>query len=311
MLGRPHARAHPTRRSCRLNWQLHFGEAPRWASDVRFVLVDVEPSELDAGKAALTLRADAGAAAEALLAGLRDAASGAGPLLPGAEQSGWAAALAGKAGAAREKLAARLARTAFPLDYHTTLRVVRDEINRVPAPGPIVVAEGANTMDNARRAAAGLGRLPWSKGHWEGTTQDAAPGQSACRLGTCLELGGERARRAGGPKACALAPVLKPSGTPTMPSGRRYRQSLQLHLDRTTSQPRCLLPHHAACRVLLEPVVAPRSRLDAGTHGTMGVGLGYALAAAVVHPERGVVAVEGDSAFGFSGMECETICRWA
>ncbi|KAL4431652.1 hypothetical protein ABPG77_001494 [Micractinium sp. CCAP 211/92] len=196
----------------RLNWQLHFGEAPRWGPGVRFVLVDVEPSELDAGKTALVLRADAGATAEALLAGLRGAAGGSGPLLPGAEQSGWAAALAGKAGTAREKLAARLAKTAFPLDYHTTLRVVRDEINRRPAPGPIVVAEGANTMDNAR--------------------------------------------------------------------------------------------------VLLEPVSAPRSRLDAGTHGTMGVGLGYAIAAAVTHPERGVVAVEGDSAFGFSGMECETICRY-
>lgn len=71
----------------------------------------------------------------------------------------------------------------------------------------------------------------------------------------------------------------------------------------------CLAPCPAACRVLLEPVSAPRSRLDAGTHGTMGVGLGYAIAAAVTHPERGVVAVEGDSAFGFSGMECETICR--
>ena len=58
-------------------------------------------------------------------------------------------------------------------------------------------------------------------------------------------------------------------------------------------------------------MIAPRSRLDAGTWGTMGVGPGYAIAAATVHPERNVVAVEGDSAFGFSGMECETICRWA
>eukprot|EP00887_Chlorella_sp_A99_P002168 scaffold21.g2168.t1 len=63
-------------------------------------------------------------------------------------------------------------------------------------------------------------------------------------------------------------------------------------------------------RLMLEPVVAPRSRLDAGTWGTMGVGPGYALAAAVVHPGRQVVAVEGDSAFGFSGMEVETICRY-
>ncbi len=54
----------------------------------------------------------------------------------------------------------------------------------------------------------------------------------------------------------------------------------------------------------------PRHRLDAGTFGTMGVGLGFAIAAAVVHPEKKVVAVEGDSAFGFSGMEVEVACRY-
>ena len=42
----------------------------------------------------------------------------------------------------------------------------------------------------------------------------------------------------------------------------------------------------------------------------MGVGIGFALAAASVHPNRKVVAVEGDSAFGFSGMEVEVACRY-
>jgi oxalyl-CoA decarboxylase len=53
----------------------------------------------------------------------------------------------------------------------------------------------------------------------------------------------------------------------------------------------------------------PRRRLDTGTWGVMGIGMGYAIAAAV---ETGgpVVAIEGDSAFGFSGMEIETICRY-
>uniref|UniRef100_H0W7R0 2-hydroxyacyl-CoA lyase n=1 Tax=Cavia porcellus TaxID=10141 RepID=H0W7R0_CAVPO len=58
----------------------------------------------------------------------------------------------------------------------------------------------------------------------------------------------------------------------------------------------------------------PRHRLDAGTFGTMGVGLGFAIAAALVAKDRSpgqrVVCVEGDSAFGFSGMEMETICRY-
>nr|XP_031322399.1 2-hydroxyacyl-CoA lyase 1 isoform X2 [Camelus dromedarius] len=58
----------------------------------------------------------------------------------------------------------------------------------------------------------------------------------------------------------------------------------------------------------------PRHRLDAGTFGTMGVGLGFAIAAAIVAKDRSpgqrVICVEGDSAFGFSGMEVETICRY-
>lgn len=53
----------------------------------------------------------------------------------------------------------------------------------------------------------------------------------------------------------------------------------------------------------------PRHRLDSGTWGVMGVGMGYAIAAAV-ETGRPVVAVEGDSAFGFSGMELETIARY-
>src|ERR1700761_3203023 len=53
----------------------------------------------------------------------------------------------------------------------------------------------------------------------------------------------------------------------------------------------------------------PRKRLDVGTWGVMGIGMGQAIAASVEtgHP---VLAVEGDSAFGFSGMEVETICRY-
>ena len=56
-------------------------------------------------------------------------------------------------------------------------------------------------------------------------------------------------------------------------------------------------------------IYKPRKRLDVGTWGIMGIGMGAAIAAAVEtgHP---VLAVEGDSAFGFSGMEIETICRY-
>jgi oxalyl-CoA decarboxylase len=56
-------------------------------------------------------------------------------------------------------------------------------------------------------------------------------------------------------------------------------------------------------------IYKPRKRLDVGTWGVMGIGMGQAIAAAVEtgHP---VLAVEGDSAFGFCGMEVETICRY-
>ena len=53
----------------------------------------------------------------------------------------------------------------------------------------------------------------------------------------------------------------------------------------------------------------PRKRIDVGTWGIMGIGMGYAIAAAV-ETGKPVLAVEGDCAFGFSGMEIETICRY-
>jgi oxalyl-CoA decarboxylase len=56
-------------------------------------------------------------------------------------------------------------------------------------------------------------------------------------------------------------------------------------------------------------MAVPRKRLDSGTWGVMGIGMGYAIGAAVYSGDP-VVAIEGDSAFGFSGMEIETICRY-
>ncbi|MGI9483235.1 MAG: oxalyl-CoA decarboxylase [Hyphomicrobiales bacterium] len=53
----------------------------------------------------------------------------------------------------------------------------------------------------------------------------------------------------------------------------------------------------------------PRKRLDVGTWGVMGIGMGYSIAAAI-ETGKPVLAVEGDSAFGFSGMEIETVCRY-
>lgn len=55
---------------------------------------------------------------------------------------------------------------------------------------------------------------------------------------------------------------------------------------------------------------SPKMRLDAGTYGTMGIGFPYAIAAKALHPDKKVVMVIGDAAFGFSAMELETAQRY-
>ncbi|SCV04997.1 LANO_0G16226g1_1 [Lachancea nothofagi CBS 11611] len=58
------------------------------------------------------------------------------------------------------------------------------------------------------------------------------------------------------------------------------------------------------------PTEYPKQRLDAGTNATMGVGIGYAIAAKLANPSKSVLCIQGDSAFGFSGMELETASRY-
>ncbi len=54
---------------------------------------------------------------------------------------------------------------------------------------------------------------------------------------------------------------------------------------------------------------APGCWLDPGPFGCLGSGPGYALAAKLAHPERQVVLLLGDGAFGFAGMEFDTLAR--
>lgn len=58
------------------------------------------------------------------------------------------------------------------------------------------------------------------------------------------------------------------------------------------------------------PTSFPLRRLDAGTTATMGIGLGYAMASKLAFPELDTILIQGDSAFGFSGMEIETLVRF-
>jgi acetolactate synthase-1/2/3 large subunit len=57
------------------------------------------------------------------------------------------------------------------------------------------------------------------------------------------------------------------------------------------------------------PSYAPGCWLDPGPYGCLGSGPGYALAAKLAHPERQVVLILGDGAFGFAGMEYDTLAR--
>ena len=97
------------------------------------------------------------------------------------------------------------------------------------------------------------------------------------------------------------------------PRPMRFYNALRAVRDVLTDRPDVYLVNEGANALDITRNVIdmqrPRHRLDTGTWGVMGVGMGYAIAAAV---ETGapVVAIEGDSAFGFSGMELETICRY-
>jgi oxalyl-CoA decarboxylase len=97
------------------------------------------------------------------------------------------------------------------------------------------------------------------------------------------------------------------------PSPMNFHSALNVVRDIVKANPdACLVNEGANALDFTRSIVdmyQPRKRLDVGTWGVMGIGMGFAVAAAVVSGGP-VIAVEGDSAFGFSGMEVETICRY-
>jgi len=97
------------------------------------------------------------------------------------------------------------------------------------------------------------------------------------------------------------------------PSPMTFHSALNVVRDIVKANPDAILVNEGAnaldfTRSIVD-MYKPRKRIDVGTWGIMGVGMGYCVAAAVVGGQQ-VIAVEGDSAFGFSGMEVETICRY-
>jgi oxalyl-CoA decarboxylase len=185
----------------RLNWLLGHGRSPQWSKDCRFVQVDISAQEMDSNR---PIAAPVTGDIKSVVTQLVDA------LRPGqiAPSKAWLEQLEARKAHNIQKMAARLAADAVPMNFSGALRAIRDVLSEHP--GTFVVNEGANTLDFGRDILS---------------------------------------------------------------------------------------------------MFEPRHRLDSGTWGVMGVGMGYAIAAAV-ETGKTVVAVEGDSAFGFSGMELETICRY-
>ena len=97
------------------------------------------------------------------------------------------------------------------------------------------------------------------------------------------------------------------------PSPMSFHSALAVVRDIVKAHPDAMLVNEGAntldfARSIVD-MYEPRKRLDVGTWGIMGIGMGFAVAAAVT-TGKPVIAIEGDSAFGFSGMEVETICRY-
>jgi len=97
------------------------------------------------------------------------------------------------------------------------------------------------------------------------------------------------------------------------PTPMNFHSALNVVRDIVKANPDAMLVNEGAnaldfTRSIVD-MYKPRKRIDVGTWGIMGVGMGYCVAAAVVTKQQ-VIAIEGDSAFGFSGMEVETICRY-
>ncbi|KAL0461975.1 UNVERIFIED_CONTAM: 2-hydroxyacyl-CoA lyase [Sesamum latifolium] len=174
--------------AARLNWLLHFGEPPKWSKDVKFILVDICKEEIELRKPCLGIVGDAKDVVGMIHKEIKDDPFCLGRTHP------WVEAIKNKTKENVAKMEVQLVKDVVPFNFMTPMRIIRDAILAVGSPAPIVVSEGANTMD--------IGRA-----------------------------------------------------------------------------------------VLVQ--TEPRTRLDAGTWGTMGVGLGYCIAAAVASPDRLVVAVEG------------------
>src|SRR5258705_7939559 len=124
----------------RLNWLLGHGKPPQWSPKVRFVQVDISPTEIDSNRPiAAPVVADIGSAMSAFRAMLK----------PGQikVQSAWTKAIADRKQHNIERMAAQLNVNPNPMNFSSALRAIKDTLAKNK--GVYVVNEGANTLDFA------------------------------------------------------------------------------------------------------------------------------------------------------------------
>ncbi|MEO7009302.1 MAG: oxalyl-CoA decarboxylase, partial [Caldimonas sp.] len=127
----------------RLNWLLAHGKGKTWAEAKgakQFIQIDIAPTEIDSNVAiAAPLIGDIGSCVAALLAGI-----GTDWAKPPTE---WTGGIAERRTKNQAKMAATLAARPSPMNFHSALSVIRDQVKA--RPDAILVNEGANTLDFA------------------------------------------------------------------------------------------------------------------------------------------------------------------
>jgi 2-hydroxyacyl-CoA lyase 1 len=123
---------------------LHFGEPPKWSKDVNFILVDISEEEIELRKPHLGIVGDTKRVTEMINREIKDI-----PFYL-ARSHPWVEAITKKANDNVLKMEAQLAKDVVPFNFMTPLQIIRDAILAEGSPAPVVVSEGANTMDVGR-----------------------------------------------------------------------------------------------------------------------------------------------------------------
>ena len=154
-------------------------------------------------------------------------------------------------------------------------------------------AQRAQHVTPAAAPAGDLRSILTAFADWSGTRADHEPWLS-------------RLRDAESAAAAAERPLLEAGGDSIKPT--RIYGELRRRLDRDAVVV-CDGGDFVSYAGKYVDAYEPGCWLDAGPYGCLGTGMGYAMAARVIHPQRQVVVVLGDGAAGFSLMDADSLVR--